>query len=341
MGALALAALSAVAACRAGDDRAVLTVYSPHGKELLEHYEREFERANPAVDVRWVDMGSQEVLERVRAESAEPQADVWFGGPADAFARAAAEGLLVPYRPAWAAAVDADARDSTDLWYATYLTPQIIAYNTDSVPAASAPREWDDVLDPRWKGRVIIRDPVVSGSMRTIFAAIIAREMARTGSSQAGYDWLRRLDANTREYTFNPVSLYEKLRRGEGVVTLYNMPDIATLRLREGAPVAYVIPPSGAPVLIDGIGIVRGARQPEIARRFYDFVTTPEALRYAADSLLRIPARRDLPPASLPAWIRDVNTRLTPMPIDRALVADSLEAWMRYWDASIRNRNRS
>jgi hypothetical protein len=51
--------------------------------------------------------------------------------------------------------------------------------------------------------------------------------------------------------------------------------------------VAYVIPASGAPVLFDGIGIVRGTRQPELARRFYDFVTTPEALRFAADSLLR------------------------------------------------------
>jgi iron(III) transport system substrate-binding protein len=335
-----LLAASVLAACR-GDQRAVLTVYSPHGKELLAHYERAFERANPAVDVRWVDMGSQEVLERVRAESADPQADVWFGGPADAFEKAAAEGLLVPYRPPWAAAVGADARDSLDRWYATYLTPQIIAYNTDSVPAERAPREWDDVLDPRWKGRVLIRDPLASGSMRTIFASIIAREMARTGSSQAGYDWLRRLDANTREYTFNPASLYEKLTRGEGLVTLYNMPDIATLRAHEGAHVAYVIPPSGAPVLIDGIAIVRGARQPELARRFYEFVTTPESLRFAADSLLRIPARGDLPPASLPAWIREVNGVLKPMQVDRRLLADSLEAWMRYWDANIRNRNRS
>ena len=102
-----------------------------------------------------------------------------------------------------------------------------------------------------------------------------------------------------------------------------------------------MIPPSGAPVLVDGIAIVRGARHPELARRFYEFVTTPEALRFAADSLLRIPARGDLPPASLPGWIREVSGVLKPMRVDRALVADSLEAWMRYWDANIRNRNRS
>jgi iron(III) transport system substrate-binding protein len=98
-GSLAAACAAAGTAACGAEPRAVLTVYSPHGRELLQHYEREFERAEPAVDVRWVEMGSHEVLERVRAESADPQADVWFGAPSDALARAAAEGLLAPYRP--------------------------------------------------------------------------------------------------------------------------------------------------------------------------------------------------------------------------------------------------
>src|ERR1700738_2845146 len=96
-----LASLGLIAACT-GDGRTVLTVYSPHGKELLEHYERAFEAAHPDVDVQWVDMGSQEVLDRLRAEKANPQADLWFGAPAEIFARAASEGLLDPYAPTWA-----------------------------------------------------------------------------------------------------------------------------------------------------------------------------------------------------------------------------------------------
>jgi iron(III) transport system substrate-binding protein len=176
--------------------------------------------------------------------------------------------------------------------------------------------------------------------MRAIFVGMMAREMARTGSSAAGYDWLRRLDANTREYAFNPALLHESLRRGDGVITLYNMPDMATLRDRQRAPVAYVIPASGTPVLVDGIAIVRGAKHEESARRFYEFVTTPDALLHAADSLARIPARTDLPAARLPAWVRDAAAT-KPLPVDRRLVADSADAWMRYWDAHIRSRNRS
>ncbi len=63
-------------ACGKGDGRTVLTVYSPHGKELLEYFERGFEATHAGVDVQWVDMGSQEVLDRLRAEKANPQADL-------------------------------------------------------------------------------------------------------------------------------------------------------------------------------------------------------------------------------------------------------------------------
>ena len=77
----------AAAAC-SSDGRKVLIVYSPHGKDLLGYLEKGFEKAHPDIDVQWVDMGSQEVLERVRAEKPNPQADVWFGAPAEAFDRA-------------------------------------------------------------------------------------------------------------------------------------------------------------------------------------------------------------------------------------------------------------
>ncbi|MFL5577023.1 MAG: extracellular solute-binding protein [Gemmatimonadaceae bacterium] len=323
-----------------GDGRTVLTVYSPHGKELLTDYEQGFEKAHPTVDVQWVDMGSTEILDRLRAERDNPQADVWFGAPAESFERAAREGLLQPYRPTWAAAVPEEARDPKDLWYGTYMTPEVIGYNTDAVPAAEAPKDWDDLVDPKWKGRVLVRDPVPSGSMRAIFGAILARSIARTGSTASGWDWLRRLDANTKEYTLNPTILYQKLGRQEGVVTLYNMPDIATLRQRTKIPVAYVIPSSGTPLLVDAIAVVKGTKHGAEAQQFYEFVTTRPALLDAANAHLRIPARTDLPADSLPAWIQEARTQIKPMDVDRRLLADSLDAWMTYWDSHIRNSER-
>lgn len=193
---------------------------------------------------------------------------------------------------------------------------------------------------------MIIRDPIASGSMRAIFGAQMVRSMRETGSPEAGYEWLRRLDANTKEYTYNPTILYTKLARGEGLVTLYNMPDIALLELQRGLKVGYVIPRSGTPLLVDAIALVRrpdsddpaAVKRAEAARKYYEFVTTPRSLYAAADSFLRIPARNDLEPDSLPQWIREANERIVPMPLDRALLADSLDAWMTYWDRNIRNQ---
>ena len=333
--------LVAVSACRANDGRTVLTVYSPHGKELLAHFEEQFEKANPTIDVQWVDMGSQEVLDRLRAEKANPQADVWFGAPAEIFDRAASEDLLEPYTPTWSAAVDTAARDTRNRWYGTYLTPEVIGYNTQAIDSARAPHDWDDVLDPKWKGRVVIRDPVASGSMRAIFGAQILKSIRETGKPDAGFEWLRRLDANTKEYVLNPTILYQKLGRQEGAITLYNMPDIATLKQRVGIPVGYIIPKSGTPLLVDGIAIVKGTRHPAEAKTYYEFVTSQSAMIDASRGYVRMPARTDVPRDSLPADIAKAMAEITAMPMDRAMLAAHLDEWMTYWDANIRNRGRS
>lgn len=333
-GVLALAVLGSCVR----DNRTVLTVYSPHGPDLLKYYEAEFEKAYPKIDVQWVDMGSQEVLDRVRGESVNPQADVWFGAPAESFERAAKEHLLDAYKPTWSGAVPPDAHDPQDLWYGTFLTPEVIAYNTAVIPRDSAPQDWNDVLDPKWRGKVIIRDPIASGTMRAIFGAIIARSVTTTGSPQSGYDWLKRLDANTKEYVLNPTILYQKLKSREGLITLWDMPDVATMRDRVGIPIDYVIPRSGTPLLVDAIAIVHGTSHPREARLYYEFVTSKQAEIASARKFLRIPVRTDLAEDSLPNWIQVARTQIRPMPVDRALLAAHLNEWMRYWDAHIRKR---
>ncbi|HZH80878.1 MAG TPA: extracellular solute-binding protein, partial [Gemmatimonadales bacterium] len=146
-------------ACQ-GDKRTPLVVYSPHGRDLLTLMERRFEQLHPDVDVRWLDMGSQEVYDRLRSERANPQADVWFGGPATIFARGAADSLLEPFRPTWASAIDPHGRGPGDAYMAAYETPVVIVYAERALTPEQAPQDWDDLLDPRWKGKILIRDPL-------------------------------------------------------------------------------------------------------------------------------------------------------------------------------------
>src|SRR5438034_524434 len=104
-------------ACQ-GDGRTPLVIYSPHGRDLLTLLERRFEALHPDVDVRWLDMGSQEVYDRLRSERANPQADVWFGGPATIFARGARDSLLESFRPTWVEALEPHGRGPGDLYFA-------------------------------------------------------------------------------------------------------------------------------------------------------------------------------------------------------------------------------
>lgn len=338
--ALVAPALLGLAACQRGPHRTVLTVYSPHDNDVLTFFEKGFEAAHPDVDVQSVDMGSQDIIDRLRSEKANPQADVWFGAPEETFERAAREGLLTPYRPSWAAAVPADSHDPNDYWYGTYLTPEVIGYNSQAVSDSAAPKDWDDVLDPKWKGKVLIRDPIASGSMRAIFGAIILRSIHETGSPNQGFDWLKRLDAQTKEYTLNPTILYQKLGRQEGLITLFDMPDLAMLRDRYHIPVKYTIPASGTPLLVDAIAVVKGSKHEALAREYYEFVTSERSLLDAADRFYRIPVRTDIPNDSLPGWIRDARAQIKPMPLDRAMLEQHLDEWMQYWDSHIRNSSR-
>jgi iron(III) transport system substrate-binding protein len=322
------------------DGRTPLTIYSPHGRDHLTLLEHEFERLHPDIDVRWLDLGSQEVLDRLRVERVNPQADVWFGGPTTLFARGVAESLLTPYRPAWADAVDSGGIGPQDYYYPVYRTPAIIVYNNIAVPESLAPKDWDDVLEPRWRDKVLIRDPVASGTMRAIWGLIIERGLRQTGDTAAGMAWLRRLDAQTRTYALSPALLDAKLARQEGLVSLWDLPDILISRSK-GMPFGYCFPRSGTPVIDDAIALVRNTRHPEAAKAFIDYVGSIEGQLLAAERVFRLPARRDLPPDRVPAWVAQVEKDMVVEPMDWELLTREGAAWMGYWDQHVRNTGRS
>jgi iron(III) transport system substrate-binding protein len=334
---VAFAAVGAVA-CGGDDGRTPVVLYSPHGRDLLALFERTYEQAHPEVDVRWLDMGSQEVYDRVRAEAANPQADVWFGGPATVFARGAADGLLEAHRPPWADAVPAECRAPGDLYFCAYRTGAVLVFNDEVVKAADAPADWDDLLLPQWEDKIVIRDPLASGTMRTVFGMVIARSIAETGSPDRGLEWLRRLDAQTKEYVQNPALLFSKIARREGLITIWELTDMYWQK-QKGIPLGFRFPSSGTPIIDDSIGVVKGARHAAEARVFVDWVGSVEAQRLAAEGAYRLPARADIPLEQLPQWARDVVPQMLPAVFDRDLAAREGAQWMERWDREIRGRN--
>ncbi|HUI10467.1 MAG TPA: extracellular solute-binding protein [Bacteroidota bacterium] len=324
-----------LAGCAPGTKREIV-VYSPHGKEMLSAFARSYEAANPADAVHWLDMGSQDAFDRVRTEKENPQADIWWGGPMTAFARAEHEGLLARYVPSWDSVADPSLRSPSREWYGTFLTPEVIMYNREKIDSSEAPRDWDDLLAPAWRGKIVIRSPLASGTMRIIFCSMIMRQLARGGTVATGLDWLRHLDANTKTYAADPTQLYIAIARQEGLLTLWDLPDVMLQAEVHGEPFAYVVPAGGTPVITDGIAIVKGAPHPEAAARFYEFVTSRSSMVRQAREFFRIPARKDIPPADLPAWMRPGGYRALPLDVDTLALHE--KEWMRDWDETVRGR---
>jgi iron(III) transport system substrate-binding protein len=329
----------ALAACH-HDGRIPVVLYSPHGRDQLTLLEQAFEAERPDIDVRWLDMGSQEILDRVRFERVNPQADVWFGGPTTIFDLGVRDSLLHPYRPAWADRVGPNGVGPDQLYWPVYRTPAVIAYNNKVVRAEDAPHDWDEVLAPRWRDKVVIRDPMASGTMRAIWGLILVRSVRETGDTGRGMEWLRRLDANTKTYALNPAILDAKLARAEGLVTLWDLPDIL-IGQSKGLPFGYTFPRSGTVVIDDAIALVRGSRHPEAAQAFIDFVGGIEAQLLAAEHVFRLPARHDLPAGRVPAWVAEVEAEMVVAPMDWGMLAQRGSAWMSYWDRHVRGGDRT
>lgn len=334
---LCLLVLLAAVVSGCGDGRIPLVLYSPHGRDLLSLVEQTFEQMHPEIDVRWLDMGSQEVYDRIRSEAANPQADIWFGGPDTIFARGAAEGLLEAYRPEWANSLPTESQSPDELYFGLYEAVPILVFNSAAVTSDEAPQDWEDLLDEKWQGRLIIRDPLASGTMRTAFGHVVARSLVETGSTDAGFEWLRRLDAQTKEYVVNPALLFEKLTRQEGLVSIWELTDLLFLQQR-GAPLDYQFPSSGTPVIDDSIGLVRGARHPAEAKAFIDWIGSREALLLAAREAFRLPARTDLPASELPEWAREARQQIRRAEVDWELMAEHGSEWMSLWDRQVRGR---
>ena len=127
----------------------------------------------------------------------------------------------------------------------------------------------------KWTKKILIRDPLASGTMRTVFGMLLARSVQETGSPGRGYEWLRRLDAQTKEYLQQPALMIEKLNRQEGLVTIWELTDLLWQRKR-GSPLAFHFPASGTPVIDDSLGLVKGARHPEEAKAFIELVGSLE-----------------------------------------------------------------
>src|SRR5699024_9702059 len=182
-----------------GDDGpAPFTIYTARDSKLAEKVVADFETANPDWEgmATILNIGAQEALERVRAESSNPQGDVWWGGTRQQLSQGAADGVLAPAPQEVIDAIPENYRDPEGLWIGEMLLAELFLINSEMLSGDEVPADWDDLLDEQYAGNIVIRDVEASGTMRAIFCSMIDRRYDEEDSPEPGYEWLTQLDAN-------------------------------------------------------------------------------------------------------------------------------------------------
>ena len=319
--------------------RGSVVVFSPHGQEMLDEYAAAFHRAYPGIEVTGRFVPTGQILSQLRIDRSSPRIDVWWGGTSAFFSQAAKEALLQPYRPSWAVALPEGFHDPNDLWYGQFLTVPAIMFNKNIQTREQIPSTWEALLEPQWRDRIVIREPLDSGTMKTILTGLIWRLGGPNHDPQPGYEFLKRLDGQTHAYLPNPQALYDRVAKSaEGYISLWNLTDIIFQAKANGYPFDYRVPEGPFPFAVDPIAIVAGAPHPGEARLFYEFATSKENCLKMARDHFRILARNDIAPNELPEWMNGL--RLEPMPVKTEDFDRLQTEWMDHWRQAIRDSNK-
>lgn len=199
-----------------------------------------------------------------------------------------------------------------------------IAYNTDRVPAADAPKTWKDLLDPKWRNAISVKQ-ATSGmqfvqwyELRQLYGDEYWKEFAK--QRPKGFD--------------SRAQLFDRLAKGEDKVC--GLAEYAGYQLykQKGAPIAFVVPPAGLPVTPTAAGVVSKAPHPEAAKLFIDWLLSPhgQAVTQGNPYLLYPSLRNDAPALPGGGKLSDFKL-LSPKDMDKYLASHT--AFTKQWNGML------
>jgi iron(III) transport system substrate-binding protein len=236
-----------------------------------------FEAAYPGIKVEVHRTGSQRILQRVMQELQAniKNVDVVHTSDAGHFVLLKDRKLLAKYTPAGVERFPAGFKDPDGYYFGLRATVNVIAYNTKSLSAAEAPKTWTDLLDPRWKGKLVTAHPGYSGVIATHVLALV---------HLYGWDYFKQLAQTKPMLVQSAADPAGVVASGERVVAV-NGGDYSFYQTKKkGNPVEMVYPKEGVPLVVSPTAITSFAPHPNAARLFTDFSFSREIQQVMADS---------------------------------------------------------
>ncbi|MEO8508740.1 MAG: ABC transporter substrate-binding protein [Betaproteobacteria bacterium] len=243
-----------------------------------------------------VQKATGEMLAQIKAEKANPKGDVWWAGPADSYLQAAEDGLLEEYRSPnvtllydWAQRITSVSKDRVAGVYGGILA---LGYNTEigNKKKLPVPRCWKDLTNPALKGEVMFGNPNSSGTAYLMVASLVQI----MGEDEA-FRYMVDVNGNVTSYARSGIGPMTAVTRGEvylGSTVLHGVIN----EIVRGFPVLPVLPCEGVGYEVGSMAIIKGTRNLDAAKKFYDWALTADAQRIGLDvKEFAIPTNRSVP----------------------------------------------
>ncbi|AOB32222.1 iron ABC transporter substrate-binding protein [Bordetella sp. H567] len=251
--------------------------YTATDVAVAEKIAAQFQAKYPGVTVQVERSGSERVFQRIGQEYSTGihNVDVIETSDAVNFVYFKQHGWLRPLVPKVVAEKWPAADRDADGYFAAYRAHlSVMAYNTALMTETDAPKTWKDLLDPRFKGKMVKGHPGYSGTIMTATFVL---------SQLLGWDYFEKLGKQdvmqVQSSTEPPKKLAEKERAVEVDGNEYNI-----FRLQEkGVPIKIVYPPEGTPIAVGNAGVLKDAPHPNAAKLFYAFLFSLEAQQLNSD----------------------------------------------------------
>jgi len=254
-----------------------VTWYSSATENVAQKVTDAFNEKYPGVTAEFVRGSSPDLIQRYSAEadSGKVAADAGIF-PGDAFIpEGIKKGWFTPIDQAGIPAIDDGSYPKDSIQngeaVAQYLVWQI-GYNTELVPEGEVPKSWDQVLDPKWKGKIIIPSPASSDTYIKFFDRV---------TEDQGDEYLTKLAAQQPIFSESGTPGAQSLAAGEAALMLPAAPSLINALATEGAPLKMVAPPNNTASKLT-IGISAKAPHPNAAKLLVNFILSEEGSKLAS-----------------------------------------------------------
>ncbi|MCY6485834.1 ABC transporter substrate-binding protein [Clostridium aestuarii] len=238
-------------------------------------------------------MPTGEVMTRLMAEKDAPKSDILIGGTADAHALLKEKEINEAYVSKNAKDIPEMYRDKDGNWTGLYVEPLSIGINEDrwekefASKGLKKPETFEDLLNPEFKGEIIMPDPKTSGTGYTIVSSLV-----QARGEEKAMEYLAKLKANVAQFTSSGFTPAQKVGTGEYLICV-NFIDDQLIVKKSGFDVSSRIP-KDAGWTICSLSKVKGGPNDEAAKAFVDYCLTKEAGDILADFSMAISTRADV-----------------------------------------------